>query len=383
MSERLITAISPGHTGVPKALHTARQETSDQEETVGHPSSSGSAMKISLSWQTAVVIAAALFLALGFLFSIWELARPIAILILGLSVAAALASPAKWLSRWIPRIASVILVHALVIVVLVAIGILIAPAVASQTQELINSLPNSVEWLTTQIERLGIQGWQPLAGTAMSSITDLGGELISLPMAVWNTALDIIVIFALSFYALLAAPAASRFIFSLFPKTRREEMQHVLRSIVDGMGGYLRGVFIMGIIVASVTYPGLRIIGVPYPLVLAVLAGMLEFIPVLGTTISVIAITAVAATQSITIGLITFAFLVTIQLIEGNILFPTIVGRETNSSPLLSMFAFFAGISVGGILGGIIAVPLAVALRVMFVQAIAPAIRRQTGASPT
>ena len=74
--------------------------------------------------------------------------------------------------------------------------------------------------------------------------------------------------------------------------------------------------------------------------------------------------------------------MIVIQLIEGNILFPNIVGRATHSSPLLSMFAFFAGMSVGGILGGIIGVPLAVASRVLLMEVIVPVVQRQVHGEP-
>jgi predicted PurR-regulated permease PerM len=336
-----------------------------------------------MTWQTTFMIAAAIFLGLGLLGSMWKLARPLAILVLGLSLASALASPAGWLSHWIPRMFSVILVHALLIIVLVGVGILIAPPLASQAQDVSAGLPQALDWLNVQAEHIGLQGLQSIAENATSSLTGLGSQLLKLPMTLWNTFLDIIVVFALSFYALLAAPAANRFFLSLLPRNRRDDMEHVVHRIVKGMGGYLRGIFIMGVIVGVVTYIGLLILGVPYPIVLSVLAGLLEFVPVLGTTVSVIVITAVAASQSITLGLITFVFVEIVQLVEGNILFPTIVGRETHSSPLLNMFAFFAGISVGGILGGIVAVPLAVALRAVFVEAVAPALRRKMGTNPT
>ncbi|MEZ4555672.1 MAG: AI-2E family transporter [Caldilineaceae bacterium] len=109
----------------------------------------------------------------------------------------------------------------------------------------------------------------------------------------------------------------------------------------------------------------------PYPIVLAVLAGLLEAIPVLGTALSLIIITGFALTQSLVTGLLTFGCMSGIQIVEGNILFPNIVGRQTHSSPLLSMFAFFAGLSVGGIVGGIIGVPVAAALRVLVVEVLA------------
>ncbi len=382
MSERLTSAKPDRSVTSADGDNSSDEERYRQEMSDDRPLLTLSSLKVGMTWQTVLVIAAALILGLGLLGSVWKLARPLAILILGLSLAASLAAPAEWLSRWIPRMVSVILVHLAVIVVLVGIGILIAPSLAAQVEDMIGSLPQAIQWSTTQINNLGLQRFQPIIENSFSSLANVGNGLLTLPMTIWNTFLDLIVVFALSFYSSLAAPAACEYLMSLIPEDRRDNMQDMLNRIVQGMGGYLRGVFIMGIIVGVATYIGLIIIGVPYPIVLSVLAGLLEFIPVLGTTISVIVTTGVATTQSITTGIITFVYVEIIQLIEGNILFPMVVGRQTHSSPVLNLFAFFAGLSVGGILGAVVAVPLAVALRAIFVEAIAPAIRRHTGTNP-
>lgn len=72
-----------------------------------------------------------------------------------------------------------------------------------------------------------------------------------------------------------------------------------------------------------------------------------------------------------------------LQQIEGNIIFPNIMSRETEMSPLLSIVAFLAGSAVGGLLGALVAIPVAAALRVFVIEVVAPAVRRWSGATET
>lgn len=336
--------------------------------------------RLNPGWYIIVVLAAALFLGLGLLGAIWTLARPLALLILGLAIAAALASPVAWLSRLFPRLLSIIVVYLFIVAVVIGLGWLAVPPLIAQIQEFNESIPATFEWLQGRIEQVGLLDIEPLLQSALDSLSSIGGEILALPLVVSDTILDILLVFFLSIYSLVTAPAARDFIQSLTPETRRADVQHILDEMVEGMGGYLRGTFIIGLFVGIFSYLGLRFIGVPYPVVLGVVAGVLEVVPVIGTTISLIVVTGAALTVSASTALLTFSFMVVMQLVEGNILFPNIVGRQTHSSPLLSMFAFFAGISVGGILGGLISVPLAAAIRVILIETVAPAVRRWTGA---
>jgi predicted PurR-regulated permease PerM len=146
------------------------------------------------------------------------------------------------------------------------------------------------------------------------------------------------------------------------------------------MGGYIRAVSITGAIIGTISYVGLLIIGVNFPLPLAIVAGVSEFIPFIGPFVSGALMVIVAFLQAPTKALITLVFVVGLQQLEGNLIAPNVMHPQTCISPLTAVFALFAGASVGGVLGALIAVPLAAALRVLVVDLVLPAIRRQTGA---
>jgi predicted PurR-regulated permease PerM len=148
------------------------------------------------------------------------------------------------------------------------------------------------------------------------------------------------------------------------------------------MGGYVRGVAITGLIIGTVSYVGLLLIGVNFPLALAIIAGLSEFLPFIGPFIAGAVMVAVALLQSPTKALIAVLFAVALQQLEGNLIAPNVMHPQTCISPLTAIVALFAGASVGGILGALIAVPLAAAARVLIVELLLPAVRRQTGADP-
>jgi len=124
------------------------------------------------------------------------------------------------------------------------------------------------------------------------------------------------------------------------------------------------------------------LIGVNFPLVLAIVSGIFEFIPFIGPFISGGAIVIVALLQSSTKALIALAFVIGLQQVEGNLISPNAMRPHTCISPLTTLFAIFAGWTVGGVLGALIAVPLAASLRVLFVDLVLPAVQQRTGAKP-
>jgi predicted PurR-regulated permease PerM len=105
-----------------------------------------------------------------------------------------------------------------------------------------------------------------------------------------------------------------------------------------------------------------------------------EYIPYVGPFISGALIVIVAFLQSPTKALIAIGFALALQQLEGSIIAPNVMHPQTKISPLTTLFVVFAGWSVGGALGALVAIPIAAAIRVLIMQLVVPAVRRQTGA---
>jgi predicted PurR-regulated permease PerM len=145
------------------------------------------------------------------------------------------------------------------------------------------------------------------------------------------------------------------------------------------MGGYVRGILIEALLITVIVFVGLWLLGVEYPLALAVLAGIGEFMPYVGPIMAAVPAVLLALLESPTLALIVLGFYVVLQLVEGYLLFPFVVGNQSEIPALLIILGLLAGGAVGGVLGALVAIPLAGALRIVVLRVIAPEIRRRTG----
>ncbi len=333
-------------------------------------------------WSALFADALALILGLGALALIWLFVRPLAFTILGIAIASALGPVVEWLEQWIPRVIAVVLVYLLLILILVGIGWMLFPPLIDQLQQVSTRVPDWIDraqaWLS---ERQWADEFQPL-DTIAAQIGSISSTLVTLPVAISSSIFDILLLFFISLYWLILTPDMNAFVCSLFPKTRRDRVMKILNEMGEGMGGYVRGTAINAMLIGTLSYVGLLIIGVDYAIVLAIFAGVSEIIPFAGPIIAGIAMIGIALLDSWTKALITAIFVLILQQIESNIITPNIMHSQTHVSPLLTILAIFAGSSVGGLLGALVAIPIAAVARVFVIEVIAPAMRRQTGAMP-
>jgi predicted PurR-regulated permease PerM len=336
------------------------------------------------SWLWTVTVGAgALILGIGVLALFWFLRRPLAVLFLGVTLACALAPVVTWLERWLPRNWATIVVYLVLALILVGLGAIILPMLVDQAEQLIDQAPGYAEearkWMG---ERLGLRDGLPYE-QMLSQITDLASTLAALPVEISSSLVDAFLVVFISIYTLLLLPNARKTFLSLFPTERRDSIQEILRRAAYTMGGYFRGATITGAVIGSVAYVGLLIIGIDFALVSAIIAGLAEFVPFIGPFIAGAIIVIISFLQAPGKALISLIFVIALQQVEGNLVAPNVMHPQTCISPLATLVALFAGWSVGGVLGALVAIPLYAGLRVIVVEVIFPAIRRQSGADPS
>jgi predicted PurR-regulated permease PerM len=338
-------------------------------------------------WWLVLAGAAALFLGLGAVRIIGIFARPLAYLILAVTIAATLAPLATWLAKVMPRVVAAVLIYLVLAGILASLAYFVLPSFITEARQFSDRIPelmrNIQQWLSGIIpteEEIMPTSEDSFFNMASSWLDELGTQVLSLPLRVTSAVLDALLVIFLSLYALILVPKAHSFLLSLAPERTHPRVERIAGDIFESMGGYFRGVLISGTIIAVLTYVGLLVIGVEFPLVLSITAGMLEFVPVIGPIIAGALIVIVALLQSGGKALTALIYVLILQQVESNILFPNIIGSETRVSPFLSLFAFFAGAAVGGLLGAVVAVPLAAALRIFVLRIVAPGIRQLTDA---
>ena len=193
---------------------------------------------------------------------------------------------------------------------------------------------------------------------------------------VFSTFLTILVTFFVSLYMTMDAPRIQNYFHSLFPTSYRSELADLLRRIGLVWQSFLRGQLILGIVVGVATGVALSLVGMPGAIIFGILAGLLEVVPNLGPILSMIPAVITALIQgsnvlgpmgidNVGFALITVGIYFLIQQLENNILVPRIIGDSINLHPIIVICAVVVGLSVGGILGALLAPPIVATFRVI------------------
>src|SRR3954454_10686153 len=181
--------------------------------------------------------------------------------------------------------------------------------------------------------------------------------------------ITIVTTLMVAFYWLTEKQIIKRVFLSFFSSDdRRAQALTIWDDIETKLGGWIRGQLILMGIIGVAASVGYSLLGVRFALLLGVLAGLCEIIPFFGPWISGVPAVLIALTQSWRLALIVVAFMIAIQLLEGNILVPRVMKGSVGLSPLLVVLAVLIGATVLGPVGGIIAIPVAAALQVFIMN---------------
>jgi len=216
-----------------------------------------------------------------------------------------------------------------------------------------------------------------LAATVQQAAPALVALSIRFFQGIFGIFIQVVAVLTMALFWLLSSPKLKQFVVRLFPSASQDQASSVLRSVGRALGGYVYGTLVRMVVIGTLSGIGLAILQVPYALFLGMLAGVTELIPYLGPWISgsiavVLSLLAVGPGKALEVAIL---FIVVFEL-EGNVVQPLIMSRTVHLDPLLVLLAVLLGISLLGIIGAILAVPLAAGAQVVVVQVLAPAIRR-------
>jgi len=180
-----------------------------------------------------------------------------------------------------------------------------------------------------------------------------------------------ILTFMVAAYLLIDVDRVMAFLRSLVPPQYRLTFDELLHEIDRGLSGIIRGQLIICVVNATLTTVGLLLFRVKYAILLGMLAGTMSFIPVFGSILSSVPIVAVALASgpkgfSLSTGLGMLAWIVGIHLLEANLLNPKIIGTAAKMHPVVVVFALLVGEESGGLIGALLAVPVASIVQAIF-----------------
>lgn len=277
------------------------------------------------------------------------------------------------------RRAIVVIVGFLAAVGLLVLGaLLLAGPLVAEFQLLSSQGPDAVALLLRQLigrdtiaigsTEIRVDDIATQLQTAITGLFATPSEALRIAGHVGTFALETILTLIITFYMLLDGYRFRDFAIRLFPIERRPRVALVGTRIHQVLGQWLRGQLLLIVLVATVTYVVLGpILHVPYSLALGLLTGVLEVIPLIGPLIA----TVIAATVAFSAGGVGLAVTVVIvylviRQVEDQVVMPVVIGRAVHLHPIVTIFAVLVGLSAFGILGGLLAVPAAAALNVIF-----------------
>lgn len=210
--------------------------------------------------------------------------------------------------------------------------------------------------------------------TLISRIGSSAGVVLNIISTTFNGVFTTFTLIVLSFYLMLERDTLHRK-FSWFTRERAhlEQASRFLDSLEKQLGGWVRAQVILMVAIGLITYIGLTLLSIPYALPLALLAGLLEVLPNLGPTIAAVPVIFVAyAAFGPVMALITLLFAIVVQQIENNLLVPKVMSDNAHVGPLVSIVAILVGLSLGGVVGALLAIPLYITARSVYSILILP-----------
>ena len=335
-----------------------------------------------ITWTTNQVVLATVFVVCVFLifWLLYRLSFLIFLLFVAIVLGTAIRPMVEWLQRrGISRIAGVIIIYFMLATFAIGILALVLPLIADQATHISQNLPQYY----AEIRRaLGNSNNRLLQNIAFRLPAQLSLFLSTNPNAevdvldqVTQTVfyanlavrgiLSVLAIFLLAYYWTQESSQVVRTLIRLVPLHRRHETQEFVQLAERKIGGYIRGQGILCLVVGLAAFVSYTLIGLPYTLVLAIFAGIMEMIPVFGPALG--AIPALLAALSIDPGKAIWVLVATglIQMMENLWLVPRIMKNSIGVNPIIIILSLVAFGSVFGFAGTLLALPLAAIIQLV------------------
>ncbi len=294
------------------------------------------------------------------------------IVLFAIVIASAVGPFISWLEhKRIPRVLGALALYLAVAGLVVFLLTLIIPFFSFEIAQLTQVLPSFLSKLAGALDKAqessGVSKYFDFITEIQNSLDSFSQFLqsysqsaVNLVIGIFGGAFSFIAIVILSFYLSVAPEGIPAFIASVIPDKYEDYVVDLWQRSERKVGRWLQGQMLLALSVGLAVFIGLSLLGVQYALILGVLAMFLELIPVAGPVISAIPGVALAFTQSVGLGIWALGLYTAVQQIESNVLAPLILGKTVGLNPITVILAILIGGKLAGIVGIIVAVPVAV-----------------------
>jgi len=311
---------------------------------------------------------------LGLLYLLYLVRSTLTLVFISVFLAVALGPAVGWFRRHrFGRGSSILVVYLLIAGSIVGVGLLIVPPIVKQVDQLSKDIPNYVKDLQkNKTFRKYDQKYHiskkinEQAKKLPSHLGEAAGALASITVGVFGALVQLVTVLTMTFFLLLDGERIAGFLLRLWGPEKEERFRHVASEIYRSISGYVAGNLLISVIAGTVTYITLLILDVPFAVPLSVLMAFLDLIPLVGATLGGLAIGIVTAFHDFPTSTIVWVIVfIVYQQVENNVLQPIIYRKTVDVAPLLVIIAILIGGSLLGILGALVAIPIAAAVQII------------------
>ncbi|MFA5854448.1 MAG: AI-2E family transporter [Patescibacteria group bacterium] len=321
---------------------------------------------------TVTIVKVAVFLlACGFVYLIRDI---IALFFVSLILASIINPLASWFqSKKMSRGLAVLFLYLAIIAIITAVLTMLVPAVVLESRDLVS---NSGSLWARMLSTFGpLQDFaathglgddlQEAAASASNSFGTAAAGVFATITGLLTGLASLVIVLVVAFYLVVSEDALKRLFRAVAPETYQPYLVDLFQRIEKSIGSWVRGQLILSLVIGVAYYIALKILGVKYALVLALTAGVAESIPYIGPIFSSIPAVLIALTDSPLKALLVAIMCIVIQQAENHILVPKVMQKVTGLHPIASIFAMLIGVKVAGLLGALLAIPVAMMLGII------------------
>lgn len=299
-------------------------------------------------------------LAVVFLYQVREV---LAIVFVSLVLAAAIdPSITRFEKRGIPRAVGIAVMYIALLALLSLIVILLVPLVADQLSQFTKAFPQlyAKGFSLFQGNEAVVQGLQQGLDSLNSAAGQITKGFFTGVVGFFGGVFSVISILVLTFYLTMEEQGMKRVAIDLAPVKYRPYLTQLFRRIEERLGLWLRGQLTLGLIIAIMTYIGLSLLHVKYALILALIAGVTELLPIIGPIIGAIPAVIVGLSQQPILGLWVTVLYLVVQQLENHLIVPRVMAKATGLNPVIVIVALLVAAKIAGLIGVILAIPVVI-----------------------
>jgi predicted PurR-regulated permease PerM len=349
---------------------------------VDHNKNGKTDVAVTISTDTFIRLAVLTVSTLVLILAVKRASHALLLIFIAFFLALALNAPVHWFSERLPGhrrgSRSIGTSISFIIVVLLLGGFIasISPPLVRQTENFVKVAPELVRDFRGQdsttgkvIRKYHLEKQVDDLSTQLSArLKHAGGSAFSTVQKVGTSIFSLLTIFVLTFMMLVEGPRWQKFFFEFVPERKKPKAERLLNDMYRVIKGYVNGQVLLAALAAVLITPAIILLHIGYPVALLVVVFICGLIPMVGHTIGAIIVTTVALFHSVPAAIIILTYYILYQQLENILIQPRVQANSTNMSPLLVFMSVLIGASLSGLIGGLVAIPVAGCLRIITLE---------------